>query len=913
MSQEDPRSQSLSLSSGKGAQVKLGELFVRAGMIPQEVLGDAMRQVGSNQARVGEALLAMNFINKRQLDLANECHAMIQDGSLELFAGVLALRTADKGNITFPEALTRTGWSGKAGAPRVAGAAGSLADFLVEAGILTQAHIDKAQLKSRQTQQPMGRSLVTLGYLPESFLDAALNAQILIREGRVNRDVAMKALAFAHKKQIQVSPEARKQAQRADLHVTDLVSMAGLATESDVRTAIEHSIEKNKDVGTMLVQNGLISQESFGAAVELWQAVRSNQCSLQDACQELREVHNAFPVRRDQMAALNAPPPAPTPPPEPEPPPQPVQSTNPLGNVIMPADQQRVIQLGGSAIIMPQEEQRSVIQLGGGGPAPAPQLSPAEQLEKQFEAAAQSASQQAQSSGAIQHISAPQPGQPQSGQPGQPGQPGYPGQPGQPVQPQPFTPPTSPAHSTNAFAQAQGVAQGFVPPATAPSAPKGSPNAQLAEALCLMFKGLKISESDVQSIQEQWKKEDEERARFKQELAAATANEQSSAAAVTGIRSQEGIQSESAYHDEQASITDRQAKKKRNIIIGAAAGVAVLGLIIGGIMMSQGTPATADIESAKKHLSQNMRAVARQEIKMALTKQPDNPEALLILGEIQFKDGEFKGALESLEAAKANKGKLTEAHVKMLAESAIKEKQWNKAREYTEQELKKKETPELLAQLARIERDSGNPAMAIDPFDRAIAGGYQFAYRERGELFMDMKQPRRALPDLDMAIKLNDKDLKAHFLRGRAYLQMNNPNEALKDFADAATPDKPDANVLAYQAHAYNRIGAHGDAIDAANKALQLDRNSVHALLARGDAFMARGAYRRAENDFIQVLQIDPQNADAEEKKHKAYVGYMRSDAPEAPVDKPEGGEGGSSEAPKSDGGGSEADAPKSE
>jgi tetratricopeptide (TPR) repeat protein len=875
------------MSSGKAAQVKLGDLLVRAGMVPQEVVGDAMRQSGSNAARVGEILLAMNYINKRQLDLGNECLVMIQDGSLELFAGVLALRTADKGNMSLADALTRTGYTPKAGAPRAPGAFGSLADFLVEAGILTQTHIDKAQLKSRSTGMPIGRMMVTLGYLPESFLDAALNAQLLIREGRIDRNIAMKALAIAHKRQITVPMEARKQAMRADLQLKDLVMIAGIATEFDVHNATELGIEKNKDVGTMLVQGGLISKETFGALVELWQAVRGGNCLIQDACQELREVHNAFPVRRDQLAAMNAPP-APTPPPEPEPPPQPTISNNPLGNVIMPADQQRVIQLGGSSIIMPQQEQRGVIQLGAGPSTLPPEVVQAQQQEAAAAAAAP----------------VPAPVTPPMPPPAPTAL--------TPSNPQ-YSPPTSVARATDAFAQALALAQGFMQPATAPSAPKDSVNAQIADAMAQMFKGLQINEQDVHNIQEQWRKEDEDSARFKQELAAATANDQSSASAVTGIRSQEMVSSESAYQDEQAGIVDRQKKKKRNIMIGAGAGVAVLGAIICIVMMSQGTPATADIESAKKHLEQNMRAVARQEIKMALSKQPDNSEALLIYGTILFKDGEFKPALETLEAAKAAKAKLTDEHVKMMAESAVKEKQWAKARSYTEELLKKKETPELLAQLARIERDSGNPAMAIDPFDKAIAGGYQFAYRERGELFIDMKQPRRALPDLDMAIKLKPGDMKAHFLRGRAYLQTNNPDAALKDFAEASAPDKPDSNVLAYQAHAFNRINAHSEAIDAANKALQIDRNSIYALMARGDAFMARGAYRRAENDFIAVLQIDPNNADAQEKKRKAYVGYMRSDAPEAPAEKPaEGTEGGSGDAPKTEGGAApEGDASK--
>lgn len=891
MSQDKPEQQSLMSRSGKGGQARLGDLLVRAGLIPQEVLGDAMRQAGNNASRVGDILVAMKYLSQHQLNMAEQAMDMMKDGSLELFDAVRALRMVHRSDTTFRDALRRAGAStGTARGGAEHSPTTELGELLADAGILNYEGIAKAQLKSQQTGLPIGRTLVQLGALTEPFLNAALNALVAIKQGRMDREVALKALKVAYKGQLTAGAAAPKLTP-ATIRLGDLVAAAGIASDFAVCNALELGIEQGRDVGTIMVQTGMITTETLSAAVELWQSCRNNQCSLQDACQELLEVHQCFPVTQATLAALAAAqlaaaaPPQPAAP-APAPPPAGPTATG-FGNVIMPQDQtgnQRVIQLGGGPtqtslgnVIMPdQTGSQRVIQLGPGPSAPSPDQSPPaptgatrENLMSDLEDALARSKQGLEGMSFTdqpanlrpQGAAPPTPGQSGNfpaqsglGQPGQPGfgQTGY-GQPG--------------------FGQ-PGLGQQI--PSTMAGAPRNS-NEAVSDALSEMFGGMQVDENKVQSIEDQWRKEEEDRRRLKQELADADKQQQAqTGAALASIRSQEATSAETEMRNEQESIGLRMGNKKRNIMIGAGAGALVIILAICGMMMG-GNSNSNSLESARKHLKEDMREVARQEIKLAISKQPNNPEALLILGEIQYKDSEFKEALQTFKDAEANGAKLNDNHIQMMAKSAIKVRNWTEARAITERQLAKKSTPELLVQMGRIDRDSGDTAMALSNFDKAIEGGYPYAYRERGELYFNLKQPRKAMSDFDQALKANNKDTQAHFLRARTHLLTNDPRSALEDFAAATSPDKPDAAVLAYQAVAHNRLDQHETAIDVATKALDVDRNNIVALLARADAYLAKGSYRKAEADYENVLQIEPDNSVAKNKLQKAYVARKRS------------------------------------
>lgn len=866
MSQDEGRQGSFSLG-GKG-QINIGEMFVRAGMIPGEVLNDAMRQCGNNPHRVGEALLAMNYINKRQLELATEAYNLVSQGLVDMYPAVLAIRTADRGNITLADALTRAGVNLPTGMSKPTSNAGQLADFLLDAGIIHGEHIEKATLKSKQTRMPLGRSLVSLGYLPESLLDAALNAQELIRDGRLDRQAAVKALSIAKKQQMVIDMGERRKAQRANLKIADIVSLAGMATESDVRNAQEFALEQNKDVGTMLVLGGLISQESLSATIELWQAVKNGNCSLEDACQELKEVHAAFPVSRDSLASVQALANAPAQPPqpvqqpqapEPPPPPAPVQSSNPFGNIVMPTS----------------DASRGVIQLGG-----APSSSP-------ITPAAPSAP-----------ITSPAPPQ----EPIAPPAPPSPAAPGEMQSRVPGILAQQSAQS-GSYAAASGIGGGGAPgspnigasnqPGAFPKTPvlRGEGNEAVADAMSQMFRGLSMTGFELQNLQDRWKHEEDERKRFQEQVAEAARATAAETSAVTAIRSQEATKSDTEFQNAQEEEALAAQKKKKYMIMGGAAAAAIIGIIAIMAMLSPGGPSIANnVESAKGHLKQGMLEVAREEIQLAVSKKPNDAEALHIFAEILYKQSNYPECLQRYEEAEKNGAKLTEGDLEKMAYAAVRTKQWDKARLITEKQIAMKSTPPLLVQLARIERDSNNPEMAIAHFDQAISQGSTAVFRERGELHLQLKHGKKALADFDSAIKQNDKDMRAHFLRGRAYLMNGDASSALTDFKAAVSPDKPDPQVLAFKAAAHNMLGEYSEALDAANEALQIDQNSVPALLARGDAFMGRGAFRRADTDYDAVLHLDPNNTDAQEKKRKAYVGYMRAsdgDSNPSPADSP--------------------------
>jgi tetratricopeptide (TPR) repeat protein len=412
---------------------------------------------------------------------------------------------------------------------------------------------------------------------------------------------------------------------------------------------------------------------------------------------------------------------------------------------------------------------------------------------------------------------------------------------------------------------------------TTPGA-RGRTNEALVSALSQMFEGLEIDESELASIEEQSKRAEEEQKRFQQEISdAAKANDMLSQAALAGIRNQEAQVAEKELRTELSSLRNRQVSNKRYIIAGGVAAVVIGGAIVWALTHPGGPQITGELEAARKYMKDGYKEAARAEVKMAIAKDPNNAEAHMMYGEMLFDVSEWGEALKEFKQGESHGGKLNSTQLHQLAESAIRTKNWAEARATTKRQLKAASSRQLLVQLGRIERDSGNWQEALEPFNKAIAGGYHAAYRERGELYFKLKQPKKAMSDLDHAIKINDKDLHAHLLRGRAFLQMGDPKSALAEFAKAQLPEKPDSNVLAYQAVAYNRTGQAAKAVNAASKAIEIDRNSVPAYLARGEGYMAQRTYQRAVGDFDTVLQIDPNHAEAKSRRQAAYVAYKRS------------------------------------
>src|ERR1700732_5071409 len=71
-----------------------------------------------------------------------------------------------------------------------------LGDLLTGAGLLQASDLREAMLISKQQGLPVGRGLIMSGYLTEQHLQAAVQAQSLLKDGLIEFEMVIKALTL---------------------------------------------------------------------------------------------------------------------------------------------------------------------------------------------------------------------------------------------------------------------------------------------------------------------------------------------------------------------------------------------------------------------------------------------------------------------------------------------------------------------------------------------------------------------------------------------------------------------------------------------------------------------------------------------------------------------------------------------
>lgn len=134
---------------------------------------------------------------------------------------------------------------------------------------------------------------------------------------------------------------------------------------------------------------------------------------------------------------------------------------------------------------------------------------------------------------------------------------------------------------------------------------------------------------------------------------------------------------------------------------------------------------------------------------------------------------------------------------------------------------------EANAGLAAAQR--GDDEEALRRYSAAIAAGdlspfnVMLAYHNRGNTYQDKADYRRAIPEYDIAIRLQPGYAEAWFARGRARFALGEFSDAVRDFAQSLKLDPGDA-YSALWLHLARRKSARSDAGELSRNAVKFDR-----------------------------------------------------------------------------------------
>ncbi len=267
--------------------VRLGGLLISAGFIRPDHMASALSQARQHNQKLGEILVATNLVTNADLKCALELQRLIKDGSITVEMGTRALKQtrAQEGGVH--SALVHLGYKEDEAIKTT-----DLASILQDAGVITKAQVEQASWNAAKNGLPLGRNLVLAGALSPSGLGSALNALVLLREKSVSRQETVNALRTSYQQKTPLEETLAQAANISPNHVRvgELLSSAGLLSESDSMIAVENGLLNQKAIGQVLLEARMVSTLVLDACIKLQRMIQNGAVSKVQASELLRQV-----------------------------------------------------------------------------------------------------------------------------------------------------------------------------------------------------------------------------------------------------------------------------------------------------------------------------------------------------------------------------------------------------------------------------------------------------------------------------------------------------------------------------------------------------------------------------------------------------------------------------------------------
>lgn len=270
-------------------RIRLGILMIDAGLITRDELEDCLRMSRETGLPVGRMLLVSGKTSETVLQAAVQAQSLLKDGLIDLETAYKALRIVKEERKSFDNALQQL--SVVIEEVKI----NKLGQLLLASNFVTEEQLEEALAGSASTGLPFGRMLVLNGVINEAQLAATLNAQILIRDDKITKEQAVDGLKQARRRQIAVEVPLmekgfyRVQARDA-IRLGELLSLAGLISESQLLNAVELGLISQKPLGQVLIELNLVSEEILKIALQLQDLVMKGTLRPLQASQVLVQV-----------------------------------------------------------------------------------------------------------------------------------------------------------------------------------------------------------------------------------------------------------------------------------------------------------------------------------------------------------------------------------------------------------------------------------------------------------------------------------------------------------------------------------------------------------------------------------------------------------------------------------------------
>ena len=159
----------------------------------------------------------------------------------------------------------------------------------------------------------------------------------------------------------------------------------------------------------------------------------------------------------------------------------------------------------------------------------------------------------------------------------------------------------------------------------------------------------------------------------------------------------------------------------------------------------------------------------------------------------------------------------------------------------------------------------------------SVAPDSAMAYLSLGKLMVRQHKVDAAIPQIEIALRLQPRIAMAHFLLGEIDLYQSNVQGAVNEFQKELAINPTLWLVYWRLGDAYMRLGKYDDAESVLKKAIWLNEASPGAFILLGEIALKKNDPALASGFLERALAIDPQSADAHYALASAYKALGRN------------------------------------
>lgn len=177
------------------AELPIGELLVKAGLVSQKEIDEAIKDSGTRARLLGKTLINRGQLSRENLEAALQAQSLLRDGVIDSHTAFRALSKACSMALGFEAALAMVKGQNQVNLHLSSQKETcKLGELLLEAGAISAEALQAVSIKSMESGEPLGLQLVKEGLLSQSYIEAALELQIRIRDGLYSRSQVVEAL-----------------------------------------------------------------------------------------------------------------------------------------------------------------------------------------------------------------------------------------------------------------------------------------------------------------------------------------------------------------------------------------------------------------------------------------------------------------------------------------------------------------------------------------------------------------------------------------------------------------------------------------------------------------------------------------------------------------------------------------------